>query len=169
LPKGIRRGTVISVPGSVISSLVSSLANPAAAQVNPLIHQPVDFRKKRPLPADNGADARRWGEEEFRLLYLRAIPIWLRLCRAGFIRGETCVLSAFSISSAPSVPSAPSCSKPFLHLAFSLSPGPSSFPSRPPVKIGFGAKKHKLWGRRLSEGTRGFSSLVENEVHENFC
>jgi hypothetical protein len=38
-----------------------------------------------------------------------------------------------------------------------------------PVKIGFGAKKHKLWGRRLSEGTRGFSSLVENEVHENSC
>jgi hypothetical protein len=37
------------------------------------------------------------------------------------------------------------------------------------VKIGFGAKKHKLWGRLLSEGTRGFSSLVENEVHENFC
>ena len=28
--------------------------------------------KKRPLPADNGADARRWGEEEFSLFYLRA-------------------------------------------------------------------------------------------------
>jgi len=37
------------------------------------------------------------------------------------------------------------------------------------VKIGLGAKKHKLWGHRLSEGTRGFSSLVENEVHENSC
>jgi hypothetical protein len=34
-------------------------------------------RKKRPLPADNGADVRRWGEEEFWFCYtrhLRAIP-----------------------------------------------------------------------------------------------
>jgi len=29
--------------------------------------------KRRPLPADNGADARRWGEEEFQILHLREL------------------------------------------------------------------------------------------------
>jgi hypothetical protein len=35
LPKGIRHGTVIAVPASVISSLITALANPAPAPANP--------------------------------------------------------------------------------------------------------------------------------------
>ena len=35
LPKGIRHGTVIAVPGSVISNVIKALANPDPAAANP--------------------------------------------------------------------------------------------------------------------------------------
>jgi hypothetical protein len=74
-------GDLAWLPGS--RRVAEITARPAATKLNwPQENAKIAKKKlhkflslcslQRPLPADNGADARRWGEEEFSFFYLRA-------------------------------------------------------------------------------------------------